>query len=95
MEIITSEDDMNEESTTHQPDTKPATDTQLGILYSITVHLLAQDWISYSKIQNSTKKASVLFSCFFYRAMRRDGPLDLTTIPVHNAVDSYNYNSTF
>ena len=36
MEIITSEDDMNEESTTHQPDTKPATDAQSGILYSIT-----------------------------------------------------------
>ena len=41
VEIITSEDDMNEESTTHQPDTKPATDALSGILYSITVHLSA------------------------------------------------------
>ena len=56
MEIITSEDDINEESTTHQPDTKPATDAQSGILYSITVHLLAQAYNSYSKSRTAQRK---------------------------------------
>ena len=56
MEIITSEDDINEESTTLQPDTKPAPDAQSGILYSITAHLLAQDYDSYSKSRTPQRK---------------------------------------
>ena len=67
-----------------------------GVHYSSARHEASdRRSVRYSIFYYCAKKVSVLFSCFFHRAVRRDGPLDLTTIQVHNAVDSYNYNSTF